>query len=219
MLQNGFLSDTARKAIAGYLYLSRSLTAFGNMIPTSYFRLVPNQEAPTTVCWGDRNRSVLVRVPLGWNDSRNNMVKDANPGEKETRNHFINRQTVEFRSPDGSADVYLLFAGLAVAVRHGLEMKEALAFARKTYVDVNIFNAKNKKQVTELQHLPSSCWDSADALESQRAIYQSKGVFPENILDGVIKKLRSFDDNHLLEKIRDSEKEILKLVNSFLHCG
>ena len=34
--------------------------------PYSYFRLVPHQEAPTNVCWGDRNRSVLVRVPLGW---------------------------------------------------------------------------------------------------------------------------------------------------------
>ncbi|MFH1160039.1 MAG: glutamine synthetase family protein [bacterium] len=219
MVENGVLSGTARKAIAGYLFLAKSLTAFGNMIPTSYFRLVPHQEAPTTICWGDRNRSVLVRVPLGWSDSKNNMVKDANPLEKETRNHFINRQTVEFRSPDGSADVYLLFAGLAVAARYGLEMKEALAYAEKTYVDINIFDAKYKKRVRELQYLPSSCWDSADALESQRAIYQSKGVFPKKILDGIIKKLKSFDDQHLLRNIMDSEKEIIKLVNTFLHCG
>ena len=27
---------------------------------------MPHQEAPTAICWGDRNRSVLVRVPLGW---------------------------------------------------------------------------------------------------------------------------------------------------------
>jgi preprotein translocase subunit SecF len=58
------LTDTARKVIAGYLMCSESLTAFGNTVPTSFLRLVPHQEAPTSICWGDRNRSVLVRVPL-----------------------------------------------------------------------------------------------------------------------------------------------------------
>lgn len=65
MLVDGVLSETARKAIAGMMVLAPSITAFGNTNPTSYFRLVPHQEAPTNVCWGDRNRSVLVRVPLG----------------------------------------------------------------------------------------------------------------------------------------------------------
>lgn len=66
MLKEGVLSETARKAIAGMMELAPSITAFGNTNPTSYFRLVPHQEAPTNICWGDRNRSVLVRVPLGW---------------------------------------------------------------------------------------------------------------------------------------------------------
>ena len=80
MVANGKLSDTARKAIAGYLELAPSLTAFGNSNPTSYFRLVPHQEAPTNICWGDRNRSVLVRVPLGWTGG-NSMIYHANPLE------------------------------------------------------------------------------------------------------------------------------------------
>jgi glutamine synthetase len=54
MVENGKLSDTAKKAIAGYLDLASSLTAFGNTNPTSYFRLVPHQEAPTNICWGDQ---------------------------------------------------------------------------------------------------------------------------------------------------------------------
>ena len=62
MLKEGVLSETARKAIAGMMELAPSITAFGNTNPTSYFRLVPHQEAPTNICWGDRNRSVLVRV-------------------------------------------------------------------------------------------------------------------------------------------------------------
>ncbi|MBQ5714904.1 MAG: glutamine synthetase, partial [Alistipes sp.] len=58
MLEGGVLSATARRAIAGMMELAPSITAFGNTNPTSYFRLVPHQEAPTNICWGDRNRSV-----------------------------------------------------------------------------------------------------------------------------------------------------------------
>ncbi|MBN1199294.1 MAG: glutamine synthetase [Bacteroidales bacterium] len=219
MLERGKLSDVARKAIAGYLTMARSLTAFGNTIPTSYFRLVPHQEAPTTICWGDRNRSVLVRVPLGWSGSQKHMLVDANPLEATSKNHLADKQTVEFRCPDGSADVYLLCAGLAVAARHGLEMKNALKFAQQTYVDVNIFDDKFKTRVDELQHLPTSCWESAEALDTQREIYQANGIFPEKIIDGIIGRLKSFDDQHLRANIRENEKEVIKLVNRFLHCG
>ena len=48
------LSEAARRGIAGIMDLAPALTAFGNTNPTSYFRLVPHQEAPTNVCWGDR---------------------------------------------------------------------------------------------------------------------------------------------------------------------
>ncbi|MEI6455406.1 MAG: glutamine synthetase family protein [bacterium] len=218
MIQDGRLSPTALKAIAGYLDLSQSLTAFGNMIPTSYFRLVPHQEAPTNICWGDRNRSVLVRVPLGWG-SKHAMISDANPNEKETEKGFSSRQTVEFRCPDGSADVYLLLAGLAVAARHGLEMKNGLAYAEKSYVDVNIFEEKYKSRVSHLHQLPCSCWESADYLEKQRAIYEAHQVFPHQIVDGIIKRLKSFNDRTLRESIKDNEKEVMKLVNTYLHCG
>ncbi len=218
MLENGKLSGTARRAIAGYLDLARSLTAFGNTIPTSYFRLVPHQEAPTNICWGDRNRSVLVRVPLGWG-SKHSMITDANPKETDTEQGFGSRQTVEMRSPDGSADVYLLFAGLTVAARHGLEMHDALQMAEETYVDINIFDDEHKNRVSHLKHLPYSCWDSADSLEEQRRIYEAHDVFPPRIIDGIIKRLKAFNDQNLRESVKDNEKEIMKLVNTYLHCG
>jgi len=218
MLDNGKLSDTARKAIAGYLDLSQSLTAFGNMIPTSYFRLVPHQEAPTNICWGDRNRSVLVRVPLGWG-SKHEMIIDANPLERDTQEGFGGRQTVEFRCPDGSADIYLLFAGLTVAARHGMGMKNALDFAEKTYVDVNIFDKKHQSRVSQLKQLPYSCWHSAEALEKQRKVYEEFEIFPPKIIDGIIRYLKNFQDQNLRETIKDNEKEVMKLVNTYLHCG
>ncbi len=218
MIDQGVLSTTARRAIAGYLDLSQSLTAFGNMIPTSYFRLVPHQEAPTNICWGDRNRSVLVRVPLGWG-SKHDMITDANPGEPDTQSGFGSRQTVEFRCPDGSADVYLLCAGLTVAARHGLEMENALEFAEKTYVDVNIFEEQYKSRVNQLQQLPVSCVQSAEYLEKQRPIYEEHNIFPARIIDGLIRYLKNFNDQNLRESIKDNEKEIMKLVNTYLHCG
>ena len=52
---NHRLSVEARKAIAGMMLMAQSITAFGNKVPTSYFRLVPHQEAPTNICWGDRS--------------------------------------------------------------------------------------------------------------------------------------------------------------------
>ena len=103
--KDGVLSETARKAIAGMMELAPSITAFGNTNPTSYFRLVPHQEAPTNICWGDRNRSVLVRVPLGWS-AKTDMCMIANPLEAPSNYDTTQKQTVEMRSPDGSADLY-----------------------------------------------------------------------------------------------------------------
>jgi glutamine synthetase len=218
MMKDGQLSHEARKAIAGYLSLAASLTAFGNAIPTSYFRLVPHQEAPTNICWGDRNRSVLVRVPLGWT-AEADMIADANPQEKPVKQDFSQIQTVEFRAPDASADIYLLMAGLTVAAQHGLQMDEALAFAEKTYVDVNIFDEAHKAKQEQLEQLPKSCVESAAALEKQLELYKKNNVFPDNILQFIIKNLRAFKDENLRQEIGNDEEKIMTLVSKYFHCG
>jgi len=218
MVEGNGLSDVARKAIAGYLSLAPSLTAFGNTVPISYLRLVPHQEAPTNVCWGDRNRSVLVRVPLEWLGVKN-MIRDANPQEKGELSEFTDSQTVEFRCPDGSADIYLLLAGLAVAARHGLEMEDALELANKLYVDVNIFSPEHKKVQERLPQLPTSCWESAESLLKDRKIYERDGVFPPIVIEGIAKKLKSYDDRDLRKRLQGKEEEIKKLVNEYLHCS
>ena len=218
MVKNGQLTEVAKKLIAGYLDLAPSLTAFGNINPMSYFRLVPHQEAPTNVCWGDRNRSVLVRVPLGWS-GKNNMSHDANPKEKGDMNDSSQRQTVELRSPDGSADVYLLMAGLTIAALHGLEMKDALDFAAKSYVDVNIFHKKNNKNLPPLNRLPSSCWESAEALEKHKKYYLKNDIFTEGTLDGIILYLKNFNDQHLREEIKKNPDKLMEQVTKYFHCG
>ena len=193
MLKDGVLSETARKAIAGMMELAPSITAFGNTNPTSYFRLVPHQEAPTNVCWGDRNRSVLVRVPLGW-AAKTDMCTLANPLESESHFDTSQKQTVEMRSPDGSADLYQLLAGLAVACRHGFEIEQALDIAKRTYVNVNIHQKENEDKLKALAQLPDSCAASAECLQKQRAVFEQYNVFSPAMIDGIIRKLRSYED-------------------------
>ena len=222
MLTNGVLSENARKMIAGMMDLAPAITAFGNKNPTSYFRLVPHQEAPTNVCWGDRNRSVLVRVPLGWSADVN-MAALANPQDTSLATCpsplTSEKQTVEMRSPDGSADLYQLLAGLCVACRHGFEMPNALEVAEKTYVNVNIHAAEHADRLATLAQLPDSCVASADCLDRQRKVFEEYGVFSPAMIDGIIAELRAFDDTTLRKNIEGYQEEIQKLVTRYFHCG
>jgi len=212
------LSDDALRMIGGMMDLAPSITAFGNKNPTSYFRLVPHQEAPTNVCWGDRNRSVLVRVPLGWT-AKSDMSALANPLEPASDFDTTQKQTVEMRSPDGSADIYQLLAGLCVACRHGFEMQNALELAEKNYVDVNIHDAANADKLATLAQLPDSCEASADCLEKQRAAFEAHGVFSATMIDGIIAQLRAFADRTLRADITGDEQKIAALVEQYFHCG
>ena len=214
--ENG-LTEVAHKAIAGILNLAGSLTAFGDTNPTSYFRLVPHQEAPTNICWGDRNRSAMVRVPLGWTKGSGNMMAHCNPLEKNNDVDFSYKQTIELRTPDGSANVYLLLAGMTVAARHGFEMENAVQYAKDRYVSVNIF--EHEDVLSRLDVLPDSCAASADLLERDRAIYEEKGIFAPALIDGILKDLRSFNDRPLRAEIGNDSQKILELVETFIHCG
>ena len=218
MLSGGTLSEEARRMIAGMMDVAPSITAFGNKNPTSYFRLVPHQEAPTNVCWGDRNRSVLVRVPLGW-AADVDMCREANPMEPHVNRDMSIKQTVEMRSPDGSADLYQLLAGLCVACRHGFEMKDALEVAEKTYVNVNIHDQANAERLAQLAQLPDSCAASADCLERQRHIFEEHGVFSPAMIDGIIAQLRSFNDHSLRRDTEHDGEAVQRLVTKFFHCG
>ncbi len=216
MVEDDRLSDIARKSIAGLLDKAKALTAFGNTIPISYLRLVPNQEAPTRICWGETNRSALIRVPLGW-ILKTEMIRDANPFENAEIPYIPGKQTVEFRVPDGSADIYHLLAGMVMAIQHGLEMPNALDLAEKLHVEVDIFKPENKAIKDKLESLPTSCAESADYLEAERSFFEQDGVFPKGTIDRFLKQLRSYDDKNLSERLFGKEDEITRLVDKYLH--
>ncbi|MBI9068061.1 MAG: glutamine synthetase [Salinivirgaceae bacterium] len=217
MVSNQKLSEIAKKSIAGMLDIAGALTAFGNTIPTSYLRLVPHQEAPTNICWGDRNRSVLVRVPLGWLGDLD-MLRIENPKENEDSNQVISKQTAELRSGDGSADIFHYIAGIIIAAQHGLEMKNGLAIADKLYIDVNIFDPKHKDKKDQLDSLPASCWESAIELEKKREIFEKNQIFPKGVIDRFIDMLKSYNDEKLSEELYGKHEDIAQLVEKYIHC-
>lgn len=217
MIEDGRLSDNAKRAIVGILEYADAITAMGNKVPTSYFRLVPHQEAPTSICWGDRNRSVLVRVPLGWT-GENDMCSQANPLETASAVK-PEKQTVELRSADGSADVYQLIAAMVTAARKGFENPDALKRAEELYVSVNIHNDANKDKLNSLKSLPTNCAESAKALDAARAVFEEHDIFPPQMIDGIIKKLKSYNDKNLRTELSGNRQEMLNLVNKYWHCG
>jgi glutamine synthetase len=97
--QEANLSKTARSFIAGLLVHAREYTAVTNQWINSYKRLVPGYDAPTHICWAQRNRSAMVRVG----------------------GYRSDRVDIEVRSPDPAANPYLAFAVLLAAGMKGIE--------------------------------------------------------------------------------------------------
>lgn len=100
------LSREAYSFIAGMLKHIKGITAFCNPIVNSYKRLITGFEAPLDIYWSTNDRRALIKIPF-------------QRGEK-TR--------IELRSPDGSANPYLvtalcLAAGLQ-GIREGLTIPE-----------------------------------------------------------------------------------------------
>ncbi len=191
---DGSLSEDARKLIAGLVHYASTLSAFGNTVASSFLRLVPNQEAPTRICWSNNNRSALIRVPLGWT-RKSHLASVVNPADTEEYFDSRGRQTVEIRSPDGSASFHLLLAGLTTAAEYGLTHDGMLELAERAYVDGNVFSDAGK--MSHLEALPNSCVKCARLLSERRAMYEDFGVFPAQVVDHQIALLIKENDEHL----------------------
>jgi glutamine synthetase len=199
---NGTLSTEAMKMIGGILKFASSLTAFGNTVPPSYLRFIARKESPMHICWSARNRLALMRIPLWWSFKK---------GEIEKGNC---RETLEYRAPDPLANAYLLFAGIVVAVNHGLENpEEALKIAEDLHVEGT--GGKRKR----LKVLPRSCSESAKNLRKDRRFYEANGVFPKKLIDKTIDRLKAYKDKDLWENLANKPGKIENVLRQYLHYG
>jgi glutamine synthetase len=96
------LSSLAYHFMGGQLKYIREMAAVLCPTVNSYKRLVRGYEAPVYICWGQRNRSALIRVPR-YSEGR----------EKSTR--------LELRCSDSSCNPYLAFAVMLAAGLKGIE--------------------------------------------------------------------------------------------------
>jgi glutamine synthetase len=96
------LSPLAYHFMGGQLRYIREIAAVLCPTVNSYKRLVRGYEAPVYICWGQRNRSALIRVP-----------KYSEGRERSTR--------LELRCPDPSCNPYLAFAVMLAAGLKGVE--------------------------------------------------------------------------------------------------
>ncbi len=199
--KSGKLSRQAKQVIGGLCQYADSLTAFGNTESAAYLRLVPNQEAPTRICWSDLNRSSMIRVPLGWSNTAD-LARTLNPQQKEPLQEPASRQTVELRSPeDGSAIVHLLLAGIAMATEWGLSNNESIQTAKDHSVTGNIF--QNEELLNKLPRLPHSCVESAKILLQKRHLYERESIFPPSIIEYLAKLLLAENDEQMNQTLAD----------------
>lgn len=157
-----YLSETAKKYIAGILAHVNEITLVLNQWVNSYKRLVPGYEAPVYICWARRNRSALVRVPL------------YKPGkEKATR--------IELRSPDPACNPYLAFSCMLNAGLKGME--ENYKLEEPTEIDVYHLTAEEREGMG-IGNLPGSLIEAIETAEKSEVLKDTLGehIFRELIM-------------------------------------
>ncbi len=147
------ISDTARHYLAGLLKYVREITVVLSQHVNSYKRLVMGYEAPVYICWGQMNRSALVRVPR---------IRIGH--ETSTR--------LELRSPDPVANPYLAFAVMLAAglkgIEDGLEPPEP--------VEEDIFSlSRSELERQKIEILPTSLYEAILSAERSELLRKALG--------------------------------------------
>ncbi len=209
----GSLSQSALRLVGGLCRFAQSLTAFGNTVASSYLRLIPHYEAPTRIFWSDLNRNALIRVPLAW-EAANNLANRINPVSSSHNESFESRQTIEFRSPDGSALIHLLLAGIILAADWALADDESLVLADKYYLEKEEMAAEGL--LKDFPVLPSSCGESARIMISNSDFYEREGIFPKNVIDYIAGML---NEESIEVHSLSGSVDMRKLMHKYLHVG
>jgi glutamine synthetase len=144
------LSDVALSYMAGLLAHSKETCAILASRVNSYKRLVPGYEAPVYICWANKNRSSLVRVPAGRG--------------KSTR--------MEMRNPDPAGNPYLQFAVMLAAGLKGVEKK----MTPPEPVEKDIFHISPKeREKMGVDNLPESLGHALSCMQDSKLVLDVLG--------------------------------------------
>ena len=163
------LSQTALYYIGGIIKHARALTCITNPTTNSYKRLVPGYEAPVNFAYSARNRSAAIRIPIA-----------DNPKSKR----------IEFRTPDGSACIYLALAAQLMAGIDGIVNR----IDPGDPLDKNIYELPPE----ELAHVPSapdSLKGAVEALQADHEFLLKGDVFGKELLETLCEmRIKDYDD-------------------------
>ncbi len=168
------LSDIAKHYIAGILKHSREICIVTNQWVNSYKRLVPGYEAPVYICWANKNRSALVRVP------------EYKPGkEKSTR--------IEVRFPDPACNPYLAFAVMLKAGLEGIKNKYPLCEP----LEVSAYEMEEiERKARKIEELPGSLIEAIEIAENSKLLKEALG---EHIFTKFIENKKIEWDNYRIQ--------------------
>ena len=145
-------SENLRYMIAGILDKVEEMTAFLNPTENSYQRFGQNK-APGYISWSSENRSQLVRIPAACGEYRR----------------------AELRSPDPTANPYLVFALLIYAGLYGLENRRTLP----EETSINLYKA-DEATLQKFKKLPADLYAARKIAAASDFI---KAHVPAAILD------------------------------------
>ncbi len=145
------LSETAYQFMAGLLHHAKALCAISAPTVNSYKRLVVGGSAsgatwaPAYICYGDNNRSAMVRVPYG---------------------------RLEFRLPDSGCNPYLVHAAIIAA---GLDGIEKGMTAGKPVNENLYGMSEEELEANSVGILPQNLNEAIDALEADTVLTEALG--------------------------------------------
>jgi len=178
--ENGYnkLSKTALYAIGGILKHVGALMPFTNPSTNSYKRLVPECEAPVSICFGSSNRSATIRIP-GY---------ATKPNEKR----------FEVRFPDAMANPYLAYSAILMAMIDGIKNKIDVVKEGFGPYDVNLQKLSDEEKA-KIKRLPTNLLEVASMLERDMKFLLQGDVFTKNIIKDQIRKI--IQEHYVVNKL------------------
>jgi len=148
------LSKQAYNFLAGQIQHAKALTALLAPTVNSYKRLIPGFEAPVYICWGQINRSALIRIPM------------------LTKNKIPHGKRLEIRCPDPSCNPYLAFAAMLAAGIDGIENE----LTPPNPIEENVYGFSDEKlEELNIDTLPGSIHEAVEELEQDTVLTDLMG--------------------------------------------
>lgn len=161
-------APAAYRFIAGLLKYTREIACLTNPTVNSYKRFIPGADAPCLISWSEDNRSLLIRA---------------------VRTRTPERTTIQYRSPDGTANPYLAIAAILKAGLAGIK-DPSIALPPSMAMNVSELS-DTERDMLGISRMPVSL-NEALALAKQSELMLS--LLGERMLDRYIsKKTEEYD--------------------------